>query len=420
MSDRTEMGNSSSTTGVTSIAPFLFEDRSFDHPERYVKLSSPQGGNVHVLGVVMSSSQSAEEAVALVRSTSPQALYIDVAPEVLRILQEDIASGRIGDSMRVAEKSATLRLGMFPGTGALMSIVLRNVVADNEMAHLLGCEMFKPYKSALQVSSTLPSPPRILSYPFSLEYDNVNALDRPNVLGLHLIGNAQWASTDTQAMLCNHQLLLDGDEPKVQFTAELPPAGYFTRAQVNQLQRDFRATLNAFAATATADSCDPEPAFAEKEAAAHAVGDFVAASHLQGAALKCQLQSQAVAYELQACADALGPGSNTVALVDIGTLAALKRNWNEALPPETVLPPATPFQRTLSYSGPTFATGVVGYVGYKVFQRFPRTTGSFALAFFSALSGVAWVGVHSDSLKYGSRVRAALARPRVTAPLTRH
>ncbi len=373
-----------------------------------------------MLGVVPCSTRSADEASGLMRAAMPQAVYIDVAPEMLAVLQDQVKAGQIGDALRVTEVTPSYRFGMYPGVGPLVTIALRNAVADNEMASLLGCEIFAPYKSALVVAAQESQAPNIFSYPYPMSYKNADTIDRPNHIGLHVAGNMSFQSTDLKAFVGNQTLLIAGDACETEFSVALPQVGYFTRAQVNQLQQDFRAAVNKFAAAANAESCDAESTFSAKEAAALASGDAVTSELFRRPALLSQHQSQAIAHVLQEKADELGPGSSTVAIVNIGSLASLKRNWAESQSPAVVMPQASPLVQALGYTGPTVICGGLGYLTYRGFRRFPRATGAATLLIGGTFVTAFSIGIYGDNVKYGSQLRSALSRPRVTAPLTRH
>ena len=64
-----------------------------------------------------------------------------------------------------------------------------------------------------------------------------------------------------------------------------------------------------------------------------ALGQFLSAAaidafcHLSVLGFFLYLQSQAIAYTLRTAAEAAGPGNNVVAIVNIGTMASIQRNW---------------------------------------------------------------------------------------------
>lgn len=398
----------------------------FVRSARYVRLAAPGGNTVHVLGVVPCSTLSAEEAAALVRTARPQALYIDVPPELVGVLREDVRSGRLCDAQRVPEASPFYSPVMYSGVGPVAAIAVRNFLADNDMAQLLGCEIFAPWKAALAAGAALPEPPgSVLSFPLSLTYNYAAApvdqsqLARPGHIGLHLSGNAQVASTLVGAYVGNAALLLAGGPSDAEGAVELPPAGYLTRAEVSAMQARFRGAVNAFAARATPETCDPEAALLAREGVARAEGDVALADHLSALALASQRQSQAVAHELHAAADALPAGGSVVAIVNMGGLASLQRNWAEARPASEVFPPPTLVQTAIGYGIGGLALGGTGYGLYRAGRRFPRTVGAVSIVVGGALVGAAAFGVHSDNVRYGTAVRSALARPRITTALTR-
>jgi hypothetical protein len=106
---------------------------------RLTTLRSPRGGVVHVLGVFPCSTHSEEEAADLISATSPGAVYVDVSPELLRLLADDVAAGRttaLGGAWRVPEKSPSL--SRVAGAGWLVSSACRRRRARVECADSMG------------------------------------------------------------------------------------------------------------------------------------------------------------------------------------------------------------------------------------------------------------------------------------------
>ena len=114
---------------------------------------------------------------------------------------------------------------------------------------------------------------------------------------------------------------------------DTPPARPPT-PQVSDAQRSFRETVNSYLARTGAAGADVEGYLARREAEARERGDEPTASLYALAAAKSQAQSQAVAWSLRAAAEEAGPGASIVAVVNLGTMASLQRNWGEAMPPE--------------------------------------------------------------------------------------
>jgi hypothetical protein len=130
-----------------------------------------------------------------------------------------------------------------------------------------------------------------------------------------------------------------------------------------------------------------------------------------------QVQSQAVAHSLQAAAEEAGPGGHVVALVNLGSLASLTRNWEEARPPQVLVPPLGAWITVLQYVAPGLLLGSLSYGGYRAFRRFPKTAGFLGVLTAGAGGIFAYNLVYSDGMRYGFGLRAALARPRVTSPV---
>ena len=416
----------SSKLGAPFDASLISVGQPFVRSARYARLTAPGGNTVHVLGVVPCSTLSAEEAAALVRTAQPAALYIDASPELVGVLREEVRAGRIGGAQRVPEASPTYRPDLYPGLGPLTTIAVRNFMADNDLAQLLGCEEFAPEKAALAAGAALAEPPAVLSFPLTLTYSYADPVEvgqaqhgRPGHVGLLLSGNSAQFSTQVGAYLGNQTLVLHGRACDVEQAVELPPAGYFTRAEVSAIQARFRAAVNSFAMRCSAETCDVEDALGVREAEARADGDAALAASISAVSLTSQRQSQAIAHELQAAADALPPGGSVVAIVNIGGLASLQRNWSEARPTAEVFPPATLAQQAISTGLGSIAVGGVGYALYRAGRRFPRAVGAFTLLVGGSFAGLAAFGIHSDNVRYGTSVRSALARPRITSSLTR-
>jgi hypothetical protein len=59
------------------------------------------------------------------------------------------------------------------------------------------------------------------------------------------------------------------------------------------------------------------------------------------------------------------------------------------------------------------AVGGVGYGWYRLQRRFRKTAIGLAVTGAAVLGSAAYFAVYADHVRYGSNIRAALARPRV-------
>ena len=65
------------------------------------------------------------------------------------------------------------------------------------------------------------------------------------------------------------------------------------------------------------------------------------------------------------------------------------------------------------------AAGSLGYAYYRGVRRFPKTFGVIGALTATAGGIFAYNLVYSDAVRYGTSVRAALARPRVVSTVAR-
>ena len=259
---------------------------------RYASFSMPNGATVHVLGVFPASTLSEEEAADLVAAAKPTHLYLDVPPEWTATLAEEVAAGRHGD-WRIPDASPRFR--MYPGAGVLGSILLRNALADNEMAGLMAAELYGPYKAALAAAAaTTGASPTLLSYPFDLGYNNGEMLDRPAELRPFLLGDNSFASTTVHALVGNGLAIMLGEPGAAEFAASVPAdRGYFTREEVDRLRKANRATVNTAVARGpgrASERFDVESDLSRREGVAREAGKTEDAASFQAAAVRSQLQ----------------------------------------------------------------------------------------------------------------------------------
>lgn len=467
---------------------------------------------MHVLGVYPSSTLSSEEAEDLIDAVKPSLVYVDVHPELLSVLEADVRAGRIGNDWKIPEPTPPFH--QYDGAGFLVSLNIRNLLADNEMVGLMGAEAYGPWKHAIRAaigvrpsissgtsaaavgdraagaaaSSTGPGS-QLLGFPMAMAYNNGESLDRPNNLAYVLIGNASTGSSAVSCMIGNPNAWFFGSElspdpsspavaelvaaagggdasaataaavaafkkslfevpdfsfrPDVEYTVSLPPeTGYFTRTVVGMMQNEFRAQVNRAAAKHTAATADVEMDLLGRENRARARGDETTATSYALRAMTSQKQSQAIAYHIQTALDEIvnvaggagvdvaGAGSPAassaaaaapvaVAIVNLGGMASLQRNWSEAHPYTDLFPPLTGLQNFIGYAAPTAVGGGILYGFYRGYRRFPKTTGVIATGAAVSCGAIAYSAVYGDWTRYGNWVRSGLARPRVTSPLAK-
>lgn len=463
---------------------------------RYIKLLTPGGIPVHVLGVYPCATVSEEETAALISSVRPSVVYVDTHPELLDILIQDVKAGRYGEQWKIPEQSPPFH--KYDNMGWLVSLNIRNLLADNEMLGLVGNEAYNSFKTAIQctlgilnngnqqmTSSSSSSPsssnvPTLISFPLPMQYNNGETLDRPNQLNYMIVGNASTGSSAISALLGNPNVWFYGGDqddpvpgittiattntnstkviagnsarPDIDFPVGIPDTGYFTRTAVLTTQNQFREAVNKVASVATITACDVESDLLVRETRSRNRGETTAAEVYAGRALLSQKQSAAIAFHMQTQIDELltgyatdasnGSGSTpnngnrtstvskgstvnnnlepcAVAIMNIGSVASLQRNWNEAHPPQDVFPPLSPIQNALGYAAPAVLGSGTLWILYKGFKRYPKTTGVITLTITGSIGAVVYSAIHGDWTRYGSWVRAALARPRVTSPLVR-
>jgi len=491
-------------TAPTSAAPPSPSDSlaALARSGRYALLRSGSGAAVHVLGVYPCSTGSASEAVALVAAVRPALVYVGLHPELAAVLEADVRAGRMLDAgWRIPERAPDMRF--YDGAGWIASVVLRNLLADNEMLGLLGCEALLPFKAAIRAALRLPGggggggggdggggsnggsprspasgaptqaptpPARLLTFPLGASYNNLETLDQPAQLQHVIIGNAAQGSTAVTALVGNPSTwLVDAQEaaahaqavqaraadaalpdpgpappapaPEVNFVLELPAEGYFTRDEVRRRQADFRQLANDACLRASIASADLEGDMVAREQRAReraqtlgGLGDAAAAQQWVAQAESwharqqlSQRQSQAAAFHLQSALDELAavaaadraPPPEAVAIVSLGAVASLTRNWGEPLPPHEAFPPHSPLQLAVGNGVPAAGGAALLYGTYRLFRRLPRLTGAVVLSAGLGVGALVYSSVHSDWTRYGTNVRSALAKPKVTTALAR-
>ena len=362
------MGNSGSSSSSSSSYSSSSSNRkrlnaaALPSTGRYIKLYTPGGIPVHVLGVYPCAPISEEETAALISSVRPSVVYIDTHPELLDILKQDVKAGRYGDQWKIPEQSPPFH--KYDNMGWLVSLNIRNLLADNEMLGLVGNEAYNAFKTAIQYtilpnfgnninnntqtnsSSSLTNgssskTPEILAFPLPMQYNNGETLDRPNQLNYMIVGNASTGSSAISVLLGNPNVwFFGGDQddpvpgvtpstpspnkviagnsarPDIDFPVAIPDTGYFTRTSVINIQNMFRDAVNKVASVATITGCDIEADISARELRATARGDENAARAYAERALLSQKQSAALAYHMQTQIDELlaeytDPSKNT-------------------------------------------------------------------------------------------------------------
>jgi hypothetical protein len=218
----------------------------------------------------------------------------------------------------------------------------------------------------------------------------------------------------------------------------LPPGGYFTRQDVAAHVSTFRSVASKASSRATASTCDMDVDLTEREAEARALGELAAAEGFAARAVQAQATSSAVAHclksaavqaaEAAAAAAAAAGGSSSpappsppaiVALVNIGGMGCLVRNFDFSKPPQEALPPFSAAEQAGVFVLPTGLTLTVGYGLRLLGSRLPRTAVGLGVLLGGSVASAAYMVVNADWARYGKSVRAALANPRTVSPLAR-
>ena len=406
-------------------------------------LKTPAGGIVHLLGYYPCSTVSEEEAADLVSAVAPGAVYIDMPPELVRSMQSDVAAGRTsadGRAWRVSEKSRPFEY--ISGAGFIISMQIRNMLADNEMFALIGAEAFGAAKAALAAARVLPASasPRVVPFPYELTYNNGVTMSRPLDLGALLVGDSSVASTRVTALVGNpnawqyvSEAHPEKNVPAIEQVIALPPSGYFTRDNVTATRTSFCAAVNAAALKATAENSDIDKDMQEREAESLAKGDTGSAELLAERAMLAQSMTSAVVWTLQAEADAevaaaaastAAAGGSAkprpvVALVSLGSMGSVRRNWVNPVQPEVAIPPFTTMQLAVGNIIPVVVLTPVGYGIYRAARRFPRTMATLGVIATGTVGAVVYTTLHGDWSRYGSNIREKIATPRITSSLAR-
>jgi hypothetical protein len=525
------MGNSSSSSSRRPLLGSTYPRPtagSLASTGRYARLTTPSGGIVHVLGVYPCASRSEEEVQALIEAVRPAVVYVDVHPELLSVLEGDVRAGRTllgvspsagserAGAWRIPETTPSFR--RYDDAGLLVSLNIRNFLADNEMLGLLGAEGYGPFKAAIKAAmevrggaaagatassssaAAAATPAKLLAFPLPMQYNNGETLDRASHLGFMIVGNASTGSNVITTLIGNPNtwffggeemeaaaakaaaeaaaaaataaapaaapgaapstapaplssssppLTASGKKPDVEFTLALPDTGYFTRIGVSQVQERFRALANEACSKATAATHDVEQDLLARELHARERGDAPAADAFALRALTSQKHSAAVAFHIQTSVDevaamARGAGVDAriadsatsllppfaagavnpsapvaVAVVNLGGMGSLQRNWTEAQPPQELFPPLSFAQTAVGYGLAGLGVGAGGWAVVKGVRRFPKITALVTTGIVGSGAAIVYSAVYGDWTRYGNYVRSGLARPRVTSPLAR-
>lgn len=274
----------------------------------------------------------------------------------------------------------------------------------------------------------------ILAFPFRADYNNGMQMERPGHLSAVLEGDNGTLSSGITATLGNLWKLVKGECPGLRVTVSLPPlTTAFSRGQLAGARQRVAQELDAIAAPSSEESCDVadwllqlESSFLEKKMPE--VADIYRKSGQQA-----ELQARAVAFELQDQAARLPPGSTVVALVNLGSMGILRRQWEAAAPAHSLCPPFSMLEQVAATGVAAAGLGGALYLTHRYVlkpvivkpllqplrQKFPRavrwTGRSVAGLAVAALGMMAWGLTHPEMQTYGPSIKGALARP-VVAP----
>lgn len=386
---------------------------------RYYVLTAPNGVKVHVVGVYPCATLSEEEAADVVAGVGPAVVYVDVHPEMMAALVDEVAAGKVGRAHVPGETPP--RFHKYRDAGWIASIKVRQLLADNEVFALMGAEVYGAYKAGIAAAlSARPTPARLLPFPMAMDYNNGENMERPgHVIGA-LVGNAQFNSDTVFASLGTQFRLLTSAAGDITVPVQLPPdTMYFTRTQVTALQDRFRAAVNGAAGKLTVDSADAEVEAEALEARAVAAGDRDNATALHTFNRRAQYQSQAIVGALHKAALELPPSASMVAVMNLGAAASLRRNWGEGRSVEELFPPLSPYMTAAVYTAQGALVAGVGYGWYRAVRRFPKSVTAATLV-AAGLGGLTAYGIlYAETMMYGQAVRSALARPRVASSVAR-
>lgn len=379
---------------------------------RYLTFDKPNGGVVHVIGVVPGAKLSEDEVALLLDVVKPDSIYLDLVHEQIAELQASIAA--TSDGRPTTPGPEWPKLAWTSAKGFDIAMEERTAQAGIEMLLLCGADFWGPWRAALKWQrSHAGAPPTLLSYPFPWEgryKDGRAPCKRVVRTAVDVIGTQDLTQSTMNTVAVNVHPPLP--QPLLALQLALPPDGGFTRPQVQVLRKHVQQALSAAAQGATGASMDGEELLARAAELEKMKLDkgtdgsiLVLESLLQLMELN-RTQSRAVAYSLKSAA-----GQNTVAVVDLARLNSYQREWDNDLAPEQLFPPRGPADlvvRAGLIGGPL---ALFGWATHRAFKRFPKSTG-VALGLTALMAAGQWWQVNSmEFLTAGSLVRGSLSRP---------
>jgi hypothetical protein len=385
---------------------------------RYIHYKLENNVNIHLVGVVPCSTYSEEEVFDIINELKPSKVYLDLPIELIDVLKQQVNENKIGSSYAIPASTPNYQL--YPNCGIISSVYVRNQLADNEFTALLGGELYGSFKSALAVikkQEEQGSNIEVIPFPYSLKYNNGTvSMQRPSVVNAAIVGNAAFNSSTIDVLIGTAY-----KEAPVHQEISIPVATYFTKLDLQKIRDNFQKKVNSVTASAKYENFDADLEMieiAEKAQSQNAVNDLLS---IQSMLPLSRAHAQAIAYKIQeaAVADDVKENTNIVAVINLGQLGSVYRNWNESRPPTEVIPPFTMFEQSLGYVGPTAIVGGFGYVYYRFARRFKKTAIGVGTIFSGFAAYGFYAAIYSDWMRYGYTIRELLARPRIASPLAR-
>eukprot|EP01138_Halocafeteria_seosinensis_P003904 gb/GECG01003990.1/.p1 GENE.gb/GECG01003990.1/~~gb/GECG01003990.1/.p1 ORF type:complete len:434 (+),score=56.26 gb/GECG01003990.1/:1-1302(+) len=369
---------------------------------RYVRFEKPEGGMVHMVGIVPCSSTSEEEVRMLVNKVNPDAIYIDLPEEDIEQLDEQL---RVGLNCKPPLPGPDFpRFRWDPQRGFLHSLTKRSKDSEKDIALLAGGDFDRSYRAALQLAKQRKSD--VVAYPYPLKKRYIDGTSTVRVIG----SNLRIEGDNSVGSMTNYIILTttpEMNEPLFKIAVSLSPERPFlTTTEVEDIRKRFVNGVDNAALRQSADTFDAEKPLNKAIQDIKSSSEGVSADQLEQIYDHAQKQAKAVAFTIQK-----QPKNNVVAVVDLARMQGYQRNWNEAVHPEELYPERTfqvHFVRVSLVALPGLA---VGYGLYRSFRRFPKTTaGAGILAGLLAWSKW-WEVTNAEFITCGGNVRAALARP---------
>ncbi len=121
-----------------------------------------------------------------------------------------------------------------------------------------------------------------------------------------------------------------------------------------------------------------------------------------------QRQVRAIAFALKTHAPVNG---DVVAIVNIGRMGSLQREWENAIDPTVLYPPISMSTYVTQRVLISIPLAGLAYGYYRLAKRFPKTTVGLTLPLIALSYGFVQSAIYPDLIVYGERVRGALASP---------